>query len=922
MTTSHDGGPATPTDAELDEMTNEELVRLGTALDGVEVVHRPVRWPISGTRAEKRAERAVAFWFGIAGIAALAFVGVYLFWPWEYKPVTEDGHILYTLYTPLLGLTMGLAILGVGLGAITYTKKFIPDEVSVQDRHDGGSTEVDKRTATALLGDALTSSTIARRKVIKRSLGFGVGALGLMALMPLGGLVKNPWSKGAASALWTSGWTPTNDETIFLRRDTGRSDDVVLVRPEDLNAGALETVFPFRESERGDKEALSAALHASDNPVMLIRLRPDDGAKVIKRAGQEDFNYGDLYAYSKICTHLGCPVVAVPAADEHHPLPVPPVAVRHVDLRQAGVRASRPGAAPAAHHRQQGRVPGGQGQLHRVDRPGILGAQVMTSTQNRLAKVADGAFNDADDRYHLSSGLRRQINKVFPTHWSFLLGEIALYSFIILLLSGTYLTLFFDPSLGETTYNGSYQLLRGIEMSRAYETALDLSFDVRGGLFMRQMHHWAALLFMASIVVHMFRTFFTGAFRRPREANWIIGVLLLVLGIVEGFIGYSLPDDLLSGTGVRIMSAIILSIPVAGTWLHWLVFGGEFPGTIFIPRFYIAHVLLIPAILLALIAAHLALVWYQKHTQFPGPGRTEKNVVGVRILPVFAVKSGGFFAVTFGVLAVMSGLFQINPVWQLGPYNPSQVSAGSQPDWYMGFTDGIARIYPAWELYIGSHTIPSIVVPVLFIISPVFVLLMAYPFIERKFTGDSAHHNLLQRPRDVPVRTSLGAMSIAFYVVLLISGGNDLIAYHFDISLNAMTWIGRIGILVVPPIAYWVSYRFCLALQRSDREVLEHGVETGIIKRLPHGQFVEVHQPLGGVDAHGHAIPLEYQGAAVPKKMNKLGSSGAPAAGGLTRPDPPEETAALERAGHDEELAGRRALSGRPDAGRPRDERD
>ena len=562
----------------------------------------------------------------------------------------------------------------------------------------------------------------------------------------------------------------------------------------------------------------------------------------------------------------------------------------------------------------------------------------MTSTQTTLNKLAAGAANDADDRYHLSPGLRRQINKVFPTHWSFLLGEIALYSFVVLLISGVYLSIFFDPSLAETTYQGSYNGLRGVEMSRAYETALNISFEIRGGLFMRQMHHWSALLFMAAIVVHMFRTFFTGAFRRPREANWIIGVLLLVLGIVEGFIGYSLPDDLLSGTGVRIMSAIILSIPVIGTWLHWAIFGGDFPGTIFIPRFYIAHVLLIPALLLGLIAAHLALVWYQKHTQFPGPGRTEKNVVGVRILPVFAVKSGGFFAVTFGVLALMSGLFQINPIWQLGPYNPAKVSAGSQPDWYMGFTDGIARIYPAWEVYAFGHTIPSIVVPVIFIISPVFVLLMAYPFIERKFTGDSAHHNLLQRPRDVPVRTSLGAMAIAFYLVLLFSGGNDLIAYHFNVSLNAMTWMGRVGILVVPPIAYWVSYRFCLALQRSDREVLEHGIETGVIKRLPHGQLVEVHQPLGGVDAHGHAIPLDYQGAPVPKKMNKLGSAGEPARGGLLTPDPEDESRALSEAEHRHENESRRALSGRPatdsgrpasdsgrpgtDSGRPRDERD
>lgn len=311
MTTSQDGAPGSatnPTDEQLDAMTQEELVRLGTALDGVEVVHRPVRWPIPGTKAEKRAERTVSFWFALAGVAAIGFVAVYLFWPWEYEPLGAEQHLLYSLYTPMLGLTMGLAILAVGIGAVAYTKKFIPEEVAVQDRHDGGSAEVDKRTVTAELKDSFTSSTIARRSMIKRTLGFGAGALGLMAIMPLGGLVKNPWTGGDEAALWTSGWTPVGDEEIFLRRDTGRVDDVVLVRPEDLDAGALETVFPFRESERDDEEALFSALRASDNPVMLIRLRPDDGARVVKRAGQEDFNYGDYYAYSKICTHLGCPV--------------------------------------------------------------------------------------------------------------------------------------------------------------------------------------------------------------------------------------------------------------------------------------------------------------------------------------------------------------------------------------------------------------------------------------------------------------------------------------------------------------------------------------------------------------------------------------------------------------------------------------
>ncbi len=545
-----------------------------------------------------------------------------------------------------------------------------------------------------------------------------------------------------------------------------------------------------------------------------------------------------------------------------------------------------------------------------------------TAPKSKGEQVGESAATWADDRYHLAGGMRRQINKVFPTHWSFLLGEMALYSFIILIVSGVYLTLFFDPSMAETTYNGVFQNLRGVEMSRAYESTLNISFEVRGGLFVRQIHHWAALLFLAAMITHLARVFFTGAFRKPREVNWVLGALLLILGIVEGFAGYSLPDDLLSGTGLRIASAIMLSVPVVGTWVHWLVFGGEFPGDLIIGRFYIAHVLLIPGILLALIAAHLALVWYQKHTQFPGAGRTDQNVVGIRIMPLFALKGGGFFAVTFGVIALLSGLFQINPIWNLGPYDPSQVSAGSQPDWYMGFLDGATRLWPAWEFYIGSHTIPGVFVPAALGGGIIFTALIMYPFIERKLIKDDTPHNLLQRPRDAPVRTSIGAMAIAFYVVLTISGGNDIIAFHFDISLNAMTWIGRITILVLPPIVYWLTYRFCIGLQRSDREVLEHGVETGMIKRLPHGEFIEMHQPLGGLDEHGHALPLEYQGTAVPKKMNKLGSAGKAGRGGWFRPDTAEETAALDEADHESHREQLHALAGKPDAGTPSDRRD
>ena len=520
------------------------------------------------------------------------------------------------------------------------------------------------------------------------------------------------------------------------------------------------------------------------------------------------------------------------------------------------------------------------------------------SPRPNMAEIAAKQGEAIDSRYHPSAAVRRQLNKVFPTHWSFLLGEIAMYSFIVLLLTGVWLTLFFDPSMQEVTYNGVYQPLRGVGMSRAYETALDISFEIRGGLFVRQVHHWAALLFAASIMVHLARIFFTGAFRRPREANWVIGSLLLILAMFEGFFGYSLPDDLLSGTGIRAaLSGITMGIPVVGTWMHWALFGGDFPGEILIPRLYALHILLIPGIILALIGVHLALVWFQKHTQFPGPGRTETNVVGVRVMPVFAVKSGAFFAVTVGILGLMGGLLQINPIWVLGPYKPSQVSAGSQPDFYMMWTDGLIRLWPAWEFYPFGHTIPQGVWVALGM-GLVFMLLIAYPFLEKKFSGDDAHHNLLQRPRDAPTRTAIGAAAISLYIVLTFACMNDIIALKFHISLNATTWIGRIGMVVLPAIVYYIAYRWAVALQRSDREVLEHGIETGIIKRLPHGAYIELHQPLGPVDEHGHAIPLEYQGAALPKRMNKLGSAGAPGTGSFLSADPVSEHEAITEAAH------------------------
>ena len=315
-----------------------------------------------------------------------------------------------------------------------------------------------------------------------------------------------------------------------------------------------------------------------------------------------------------------------------------------------------------------------------------------------------------DERLGVAKGGRTLLDKIFPDHWSFLLGEIALYSFVVLIATGVFLSLYFVPSAKEIIYHGAYAPLRGARVSAAFESTVNLSFGVRSGLVIRQMHHWAADVFVGAIAVHMCRIFFTGAFRKPRELNWMIGVTLLILALTNGFIGYSLPDDLVSGTGLRIMFSIVLSIPIVGSYLATFLFGGNFPGDgTIIPRLFILHVLVVPLIILGLLAAHLGLLVRQKHTQFPGHGRTEKNVVGSPMYPTFIAKTTGFLFVTTGVLWALGGLAQINPIWQFGQYEPYKISYAVQPDWYMGWLDGALRIMPPISWTLWGHTIPFVV---------------------------------------------------------------------------------------------------------------------------------------------------------------------------------------------------------------------
>jgi ubiquinol-cytochrome c reductase cytochrome b subunit len=454
-----------------------------------------------------------------------------------------------------------------------------------------------------------------------------------------------------------------------------------------------------------------------------------------------------------------------------------------------------------------------------------------------IVKEAGKAISRADERAPISSLLKANMRKIFPDHWSFMLGEIALYSFIVLLLTGVYLTIWFKPSMVDVVYHGSYAPLEGVPMSEAYASALNLSFDVRGGLLIRQIHHWAALFFMASMMVHMFRIFFTGAFRKPRELNWVIGGSMILIGLLEGFAGYSLPDDLLSGVGVRIVAGIVESIPVIGTYLMFFIFGGQYPGSDFIPRLYTFHVLLVPGILLAMIGLHLVLIFYHKHTQYPGAGRTNTNVVGYPLFPVYTAKAGGFFFVVFGVTTLIAALVTINPIWMYGPYVPDQVTAGSQPDWYIGFLDGMLRAFPSWETVIWGHTISwNVFVPAAVMPGILVTILLVYPFLEAWVTGDRGEHHLLDRPRNAPTRTGLG--------VLVINGANDIVAQAFNLSINQLTWFTRVGVFVVPPLVFLATRRFCLGLQRRDRELLLHGRESGQILRLPHGEFIEIHTPI------------------------------------------------------------------------------
>jgi ubiquinol-cytochrome c reductase cytochrome b subunit len=432
-----------------------------------------------------------------------------------------------------------------------------------------------------------------------------------------------------------------------------------------------------------------------------------------------------------------------------------------------------------------------------------------------MSMVLERSLKYLDERLGTASLARKTLRKVFPDHWSFLLGEIALFSLVVLIFTGVFLTFFYTPSAAEVVYDGPYTPLDGTTVSAAYDSVMRLSFEVRAGLLMRQTHHWAALVFVAAIVIHLCRVFFTGAFRRPRELNWLIGIVLLFLALGEGFTGYSLPDDLLSGIGLRIFYSVTLAIPVVGTWVTYLFFGGEFPAPDIISRLFVFHVMLLPALLIALVGLHIAILVLQKHTQYAGPGHTQRNVVGKRFWPEQTFKSVSLLLFVTAVLALLGGLSQINPIWHYGPFEPADVTSPAQPDWYIGFLDGALRLGPPWDLTLFGYTISEVFWPAILFPGIAFGILTLWPWIERRFTKDHAEHHLLDLPRDAPVRTGIGAAGLMVFFIMFLEGGNDIFGVLLNVSVETITRILQWSLLIAPIVTFLVTYWACKSLSRS-----------------------------------------------------------------------------------------------------------
>jgi len=449
-----------------------------------------------------------------------------------------------------------------------------------------------------------------------------------------------------------------------------------------------------------------------------------------------------------------------------------------------------------------------------ADRPRVRGGDAGETELDRLVAWLD-------ERTGLAGVARSALRKVFPDHWSFLLGEVALFCYVVLVATGVFLTFFFAADSRPVTYDGPYPPLQGAQVSAAFDSVMRLSFEVRAGLLMRQIHHWAAVVFVAAIVVHVSRIFFTGAFRRPREVNWLVGFTLLILALLAGFTGYSLPDDLLSGTGLRIAYSVAESIPFIGPWLAYLIFGGEFPTVELLGRLYVFHIMLIPALMIGGISVHLLILYLQKHTQFAGGRARESNVVGRHFWPGQAFRSTGLLILTAAILALVGGLVQINPVWVYGPFVPYAVSSPAQPDWYIGWLEGLLRLGPNWQPTILGVTIPTVFLPGIVIPTLLFGGFAIWPFIEARIGGDHREHHLLQWPWQAPVRLAIGSGILTLFVVLTIAGGNDVLAVFLHVEVEDLTSTLRILAFVAPVVVGLIAYRLGVERRRRDAVVPE-----------------------------------------------------------------------------------------------------
>jgi ubiquinol-cytochrome c reductase cytochrome b subunit len=443
---------------------------------------------------------------------------------------------------------------------------------------------------------------------------------------------------------------------------------------------------------------------------------------------------------------------------------------------------------------------------------------VVGRPKPRSAFVIRRTVRFLDERSGTAPLIRRALRYVFPDHWSFLLGEVALYSFVVLVLTGIYLTLFFEPSLAQVHYHGPYAPLQGREMSEAYKSAVDISFQVKAGLLIRQTHHWAADFFVAAIVLHLLRIFFTGAFRKPRDLTYYIGVTMLALALLEGYAGYSMVDDLLSGMGLAIGYAVVMSIPFVGANLAQLIWGDPFPGRHeFESRLYAVHVLLLPILIGTLIALHLVLIAARHHTQFRQTRETERRVVGIPMFPGYVPRTLGMMFAVFAVLFLLGGLVQINPIWEWGPYHVSQATNGAQPDWYLGWLIGALRLMPNFDVTIGHYTlVPNAfwggaAFPLL-----VFLVLYLWPSLERRVTGDHAFHNLLDRPRDAAWRTAIGVAFFTWIFMVFVAGAADRLFVLFALSYSGQIWAYRVFVWVLPVIALFLTKRICDELVRGE----------------------------------------------------------------------------------------------------------